>query len=111
MGVHDKIDVDQVHGVSVVRRLCGIVRPNVYGKCSTPIILKVVVRDALELDDDLFGTVHGPALDCLSGLQQVIGKKRCLACKANVQGYLDDIMESRAFHHRKRANVIHTHVD
>jgi hypothetical protein len=31
-GVHDKIDVDQVHGVSVVRRLRGVVRPNVCGK-------------------------------------------------------------------------------
>ncbi len=31
-GVHDKIDVDQVHGVSVVRRLRGIVCPNVCGK-------------------------------------------------------------------------------
>jgi hypothetical protein len=73
-----------------------------------PIVLKVVVRDALELDDALFGTVHGPALDCLLGLQQVIGKKQCLACKADVQGYLDDIMESRAFHHHKRTNVIRT---
>ncbi len=110
-GVHDKIDVDQVHGVNVVCRLHGIVRPNVCGKWNTPIVLKVVVRDALELDDALFGTVHGPALDCLSGLQQVIGKKRCFACKADVQGCLDDIMESQAFHHRKRANVIRTHVD
>jgi hypothetical protein len=73
--------------------------------------LKVVVRDALELDDALLRTVYGPALDNLSGLQQVIGKKRCLACKADVQGYLDDIMESRAFHHCKRVNVIRTHVD
>ncbi len=31
-GVHNKIDVDQVHGVNVVRRLHGIVRPNVCGK-------------------------------------------------------------------------------
>jgi hypothetical protein len=31
-GVHDKIDVDQVHGVNIVRRLRGIVRPNVCGK-------------------------------------------------------------------------------
>jgi len=31
-GVHDKIDVDQVHGVSVVRRLRGVVRLNVCGK-------------------------------------------------------------------------------
>jgi hypothetical protein len=73
--------------------------------------LKVVVRDALEFNDALFGTVHGPTLDCLSGLQQVIGKKWCLVCKANVQGCLDDIMESRAFHHCKWANVIRTHVD
>ncbi len=31
-GVHDKIDVDQVHGVSAVRRLRGVVPPNVCGK-------------------------------------------------------------------------------
>ncbi len=31
-GVHDKIDVDQVHGVSAVRHLRGVVRPNVCGK-------------------------------------------------------------------------------
>jgi len=110
-GVHDKIDVDHVHGVNAVHRLRGIVCPNVYGKWGTPIVLKVVVCDALELDDALFGTVHGHALDYLSGLQQVIGKKRRLACKADVQGCLDDIMESRAFHHRKRTNVIRTHVD
>jgi len=110
-GVHDKIDVDQVHGVSVVRRLRGVVRLNVCGKWGTPIVLKVVVRDALEFDNAFFGMVHGPPLDCLLGSQQVIGKKRCLACKADVQGCLDDIMESRAFHHHKRANVIRTHVD
>jgi len=83
-GVHDKIDVDQVHGVSVVRRLRGIVYPNVCGKWGTPIVLKAVVRNALELDNALFGMVHGPALDSLSGLQQVIDKKPCLACKADV---------------------------
>jgi len=110
-GVHDKIDVDQVHGVSAVCHLRGVVRLNVYGKWGTPIVLKVVVRDALELNDAFFETVHGPALDCLSGLQQVIDKKRCLACKADVQSCHDDIMESRAFHHRKWANVICTHVD
>jgi hypothetical protein len=31
-GMHDKINVDQVHGVSDVRRLRGVVRPNVCGK-------------------------------------------------------------------------------
>ncbi|CAK9237830.1 unnamed protein product [Sphagnum troendelagicum] len=31
-GVHDKIDVDRVHGVSAVRCLRGVVHPNVCGK-------------------------------------------------------------------------------
>jgi len=36
--VHDPIAVDHVQGVSTVRCLCGVVRPNVSGKCNAPIV-------------------------------------------------------------------------
>ncbi|CAK9215115.1 unnamed protein product [Sphagnum troendelagicum] len=45
--MHDPIVVDHVQGVSTVRRLCGIVRPNVSGECNVPIINEVLAQDDL----------------------------------------------------------------
>ncbi len=46
-GVHDPIVVDHVQGVNTVRRLCGIVRPNVSGECNAPIVNEVLAYDDL----------------------------------------------------------------
>jgi len=54
---------------------------------------------------------HRIALDGLSGRQQVLGEQWRLACKANVQGDLDDVLKASTFHRRERANVPRTHVD
>jgi hypothetical protein len=47
VGVHDPIVVDHVQGVSTVHRLCGVVRPNVNGKCNAPIVNEVLTHDDL----------------------------------------------------------------
>jgi hypothetical protein len=47
VGVHDPIVVDHVQGVSTVHRLCGVIRPNVNGKCNAPIVNEVLTHDDL----------------------------------------------------------------
>ncbi len=45
--MHDPIVVDHVQGVNTVRRLCGVVRPNVSGECNAPILNEVLAQDDL----------------------------------------------------------------